>query len=125
MPRISTVDRLPLGVKVELKRLLRARQMSQMDVAAWLNSKGYDISKSAVNRYSMRLEEEDARLGIDRDAMAAANLADVVSLFEELAEIRQRETEILGLLRERVFSDNGIGLTAEADKGEPARCHDS
>lgn len=96
MPR-STISKLPLDIVIEVKRRLRSGGFDQVEVAAWLKSLGHDISKSAVNRYSIKLQE-DSSLGIDREIMAKQG-ADVAALFEELAHIKVRESEILAQLK--------------------------
>ncbi|MBW4056531.1 MAG: DUF3486 family protein [Proteobacteria bacterium] len=98
MPKISTIHKLPLDIKIEVKRRLRSQQFSQMDITSWLNGLGYDTTKSAVNRYAMNLKVDDKTIGVDREIMAVKG-ADIVALFEELAGLKARETEILMQIR--------------------------
>jgi hypothetical protein len=68
MPRPSTIDRLPADILAQLHELLRDPRVSQLDATAKINAvleaDGHEdrVSKSAVNRYSMRMEEVGARL---------------------------------------------------------------
>ncbi len=94
MARLSSLSKLPLDVRIELKRRLRAQTDTQLGLTAWLNNLGYDITKSALNRFAMRLEEEDKARGIDREFMVKGDV-DLLSLFEELSDLKAREAEII------------------------------
>lgn len=57
-PRIST---LPASVRAQLDRKLKAAAYGNLvAIAAWLESKGHPIKKSAVGAYSKRLQAADA-----------------------------------------------------------------
>lgn len=96
--RRSSINNLPVETVIEVKRRLRSGSYDQLDIVKWLNSLGYNISKSALNRYSMRLNKQDLERGLDREALSVQDV-DAVALFEELSEIKERETEILAKLQ--------------------------
>ena len=50
----STIDKLPDGVKAELDVKLADTANTYEELSAWLKSEGYEISKSAIGRYSIR-----------------------------------------------------------------------
>lgn len=68
MARPSTIDRLPPDVLERLHALLRDPRCTQLDVTARINAlledAGHDerVSKSAVNRYAVRMAEVGDRL---------------------------------------------------------------
>lgn len=68
MARPSTVERLPDDVRAQLQELLRNKRVSQLDATARINAileeEGHPerLSKSAVNRYAVRMEEVGRRL---------------------------------------------------------------
>jgi hypothetical protein len=98
MPRKSTIDMLPVEVRLELKKRLRTNHLSQLGITRWLNELGYETTKSAINRYAIHLKAADKAIGVDREILAMGN-ADVVALFEELTILKARETEILTQIR--------------------------
>lgn len=98
MSLTSTVNKLPVDVRLELKRRMRAGSYSILDLTVWLKESGYTISKSAIGRYSKHLQETDAKYGLDREIMAKQG-ADIVALFEELAHLKSREAEIIAMLK--------------------------
>jgi hypothetical protein len=82
MARPSTIDRLPSDILEQLQALLRDPRVSQLDATARINvileEQGHPdrLSKSAVNRYSMRMEEAGRHLRESREVaeMWIANL---------------------------------------------------
>jgi len=75
MARTSTIKRLPADILEQLQALLRDPRVTQMDATAEINKildeQGHDkVSKSAVNRYSMKMEEVGARLKQSREVAA-------------------------------------------------------
>ena len=105
MGRKSTVEStLPAELLFELNSKLRDGKTKQLDVVDWLKDKGFNLSKSAVNRYAMRLAARDEKLTIDRQMLTKQNKTSLVSLFEELEQIRQRETEILAIISSQVLT---------------------
>lgn len=103
MLELSSVDKLPIDIVIELKRKLRARQETQKDCVQWLKENGHNISKSALNRYAIKLFEDDATRGLDRTVMSSKD-ADLVALFEELSELKAREAEIIALLQSAMIT---------------------
>ena len=72
MPRPSSIDRLPKDILEKLHELLRDPRVTQLDATAQINAilekEGEQpVSKSAVNRYSMRMEEVGKRLRQSRE----------------------------------------------------------
>ena len=97
-----SIDRLPAEIIVEVKRHLRAKSLTQLQVAEWVNGQGHNISKSAMGRYAQKLRKQDKTLRIDREALSRQD-ADVMALFEELALLKVREKEILAQLQAAVI----------------------
>ena len=98
MPSPSTITKLPNAVLVELKRRLRSGHFDILGLSQWLKDSGYCISRSAVGRYSVKLKQSDQKLGLDREIMALCEY-DVAGLFEELAKLKKRESEIIEQLQ--------------------------
>lgn len=77
MARPSSVEQLPPDILEQLQALLRDPRVSQMDVTARINEmlaeQGHPerVSKSAVNRYSQRMEKVGERL---RQSRAVAEM---------------------------------------------------
>lgn len=73
MPRPSSIVQLPPEILEQLQELLRNPRCSQAECADRVNrileESGYEIriSKSAVNRYSMKMEEAGAKLRESRE----------------------------------------------------------
>ena len=63
----SSIDRLPDDIRDQLQELLRDPRVTQLDATAQINAileaDGHPrLSKSAVNRYAVRMEEVGTRL---------------------------------------------------------------
>ena len=58
----STIDKLPDEIKTELDLRLADTANTYEEIAAWLKSEGYDISKSAIGRYSIRSTQAAQRV---------------------------------------------------------------
>lgn len=64
----SSIDRLPEDVRTQLQELLRDPRVTQLDATAKINAileeEGHEerVSKSAVNRYALKMEEVGAKL---------------------------------------------------------------
>ena len=58
----STVDKLPDEIKTELDLRLADTANTYEEIAAWLKSEGYEISKSAIGRYSIRSTQAAQRV---------------------------------------------------------------
>lgn len=73
--RPSSIDLLPEDIRVRLNAALRERRLTQMQILDAINplleERGEKlVSKSAVNRYSMQMEQKGAMM---REAREAAN----------------------------------------------------
>lgn len=53
---------LPKQVKDELIAILRTGKMTQLQLIPWLKDKGFDASKSSINRLCIKLKSEYNRL---------------------------------------------------------------
>ena len=58
----STIDKLPDEIKTELDLRLADTANTYEEIAAWLKSEGYEISKSAIGRYSNRSTQAAQRV---------------------------------------------------------------
>lgn len=73
MPRPSTIDRLPPDILEQLQALLRDPRVTQLEATAKINAileaDGHPerVSKSAVNRYALRMAEVGAKLRQSRE----------------------------------------------------------
>jgi len=76
MARASTINLLPADILEQLQELLRDPRVTQMDATAEINAileqQGHDdrVSKSAVNRYSLKMEEVGSKLQQSREMAA-------------------------------------------------------
>ncbi|HDR1101106.1 phage protein Gp27 family protein [Pasteurella multocida] len=60
MPKGSTLAPLPQEIIEELQNKIRDCKYTQnRELAEWLQSKGFNISKSALHRFSQKLKEAD------------------------------------------------------------------
>lgn len=73
MARSSSIDRLPADILEKLQELLRDPRIPQLEATAKINAileeegHGVQVSKSAVNRYSIKMEEVGAKLQQSRE----------------------------------------------------------
>lgn len=73
MAQPSTIDRLPEEIKIRLQELLQDPRVTQLEVTAKINTllkaEGHDerVSKSAVNRYAVKMAEVGEKLRQSRD----------------------------------------------------------
>lgn len=75
MARPSSIDKLPPDILEQLHALLRDPRVTQLDVTARINelldARGEEpVSKSAVNRYKLRMDEAGAALRQSREIAA-------------------------------------------------------
>ena len=75
MARSSTIAKLPADILEQLQELLRDPRVTQLDATTEINAileqQGHEsVSKSAVNRYSMKMEDVGARLRESREVAA-------------------------------------------------------
>lgn len=61
----SKIDQLPQGIKDEINDMLSDPSITYLEISEYLETRGYEISKSAVGRYALRQNEVVSRL---RDA---------------------------------------------------------
>src|SRR3569832_2078439 len=76
MPRPSTIEQLPPDILEQLQELLRDPRVTQMEATARINAILADqgeepVSKSAVIRYAVRMEQVGAKL---RESRAVADM---------------------------------------------------
>lgn len=74
--RPSTIDLLPEDIRLELNAALRDRRLTQKEIRQTINpvlaERGQNpISKSAINRYSMQIEEKGSMMREAREAADA------------------------------------------------------
>lgn len=74
----SKITQLPEGVKTELDAQLLDTANTYTDIAAWLKTKGYNVSKSAVGRYAIRANKAAQRVAetLQRTQMIAKAVED-------------------------------------------------
>jgi len=58
----STVDKLPDDIKTQLDLKLADTANTYFDICDWLKEQGYNVSKSAVGRYSLRTNKAAQRV---------------------------------------------------------------
>ncbi|MBW2561476.1 MAG: DUF3486 family protein [Deltaproteobacteria bacterium] len=94
----STIDRLPEDIREQLQELLRDPRVTQLaatgQINAILETEGHPerVSKSAVNRYAMRMEAVGAKLRESREVakvwvgrLGAEPQGDIGKLLNEIA----------------------------------------
>ena len=90
MPARSKITKLPEHVKRELdKRLISGSFSDYRKLSAWLQEQGYEISRSAINRYGQAFEERLAAIKI------ASEQARAVS--EAVGDRRRHERRLISL----------------------------
>jgi hypothetical protein len=90
--RSSIFTTLPIKVRRQLdRRLIRNGFSGYAALTAWLNSLGYPISKSALNRYGVELQHREREL-------ALAGAREQVDAFADLGA-KDNATTVRGLLR--------------------------
>lgn len=108
MPIVSALLLLPVPIRDEVDADLRASGYGDaLRIATWLRARGYDIGKSAVHRYAIRLRSADSSLGAvharvgqyaSRLPASASHAATVRELLLELRQMAARQAEIAGTL---------------------------
>jgi hypothetical protein len=97
MPPRSKIGKLPDAVRRWFDRELVANNFGELDfLSAQLKSRGYDISKSAVGRYSQVMERKLA--AIKASTQAAAAIADAAPDDADL-----RSAAVISLVQTEVF----------------------
>ena len=95
----STIDQLPDDVRVELDARLADTANTYEELSAWLKERGYQISKSAIGRYSIR------------STQAAQRVAETVEAHPDLDYTKAASMVLMDGLMQRVS-------TAEDDFAE-------
>lgn len=110
MPQRSTIIRLPEDVKSELdQKLLTGKFCDYSALAEWLQSKGFNISRSALHRYGQNFEERLAAVTLATEqarAVAEAARDDEGNMNEAL--IRLVQTKAFEALTD---AESGEGLS--------------
>jgi len=76
MPARSKITKLPDAIKRELdKRLITGSFSGYRDLSAWLQEQGFDISRSAINRYGQGFEDRLAAIKIASEQARAVSEA--------------------------------------------------
>jgi hypothetical protein len=100
MGRRSAITKLPLELQNSLDTRLRESTYGDFDVhAAWLESKGYTVSRSAIHRHSVALRAADSSLGDARARTATIKASPRRSRDDLLIELGR-----LHLAKERVIA---------------------
>ena len=105
MARKSFISSLPKDVVLELNDVIRQHEYGDHESnVAWLKQKGFQVSRSAMHRYTAELKARD---GFDGSAGSFKLTADLMAkdsnldlLYQELGQIEFRKQEILERIRE-------------------------
>lgn len=110
--RPSTVHALPLEIRRELDHKLLTERQTQLQCHSWLQGQGYRISKSAFNRYAIKLFEgsEDIKtlsisgqpLGLAIAETIAATDPVLAELMQEIITLQVRQLTLLQKLRDHM-----------------------
>lgn len=110
MPSISAIDRLPEDVRKDLEQMLiRGGFSDYVGLAEWLQSRGFEISKSSVHRFGKNFKERLQALKTATDqakAIAEASEDDAGLMNDAL--IRLVQTKTFELLVELETSDKNL-----------------
>ena len=98
----SSIDRLPEDVRVQLDQKLANPANSFIELSVWLKEQGFEISKSAVGRYSQRTKKTAERV-IDTLQRTKA-IAAAVEAHPELDYTRAASMVMMDGLMRRVSS---------------------
>ncbi|HGW4113216.1 TPA: phage protein Gp27 family protein [Serratia marcescens] len=102
MARPSILDKLPEDVRSALHaELLRTHFTDYDSMVFWLSERGYDISRSAIQRYAVKHKEEI--LGLNEESkfhqaqlrLASLNVAAVISPQKDIGSLKNDAEEIL------------------------------
>jgi len=94
--RSSLLTRLPVDVRTEVDQMLFDGVLSDTEIVAWLQERGYRISKSALGRYAKSLRDV---LGPAARHPALTDSEGIMWLL--LTEIRELRAAISALREER------------------------
>lgn len=112
MPRASSIEQLPPDILEQLQALLRDPRISQLDATERINAvladKGEElVSKSAVNRYAVRMDQVGERL---RQSRAVAEMW--------IAKLGAQPQGQLGHLINEMLRTLAFDLTLKLQDGE-------
>lgn len=118
MGRSSTIDALPVDVRKQLEHKLLTERKAQIYCLAWLHQIGYDeISKSALNRYAVKLFTgvEDLKLMAVYGQPLSEAVAEVVAeadpklaeLMNELISLQIRQQALTVRIRKHLYDRRG------------------
>ena len=105
----STVDKLPDDIKVQLDVKLSDTANTYEELAKWLKSEGYEISKSAIGRYAIRSTQAAQRVA--ETIQRTQTIAQAVEAHPELDYTKAASLVLMDGLMQRVS-------TAEYDFAE-------
>jgi len=112
----SSVELLPEDVRQELERkLIRGGFADYVGLAEWLETKGFEISKSSVHRYGKKFEEKLRALKVATDqakAIAEASEDDAGELNDAI--IRLVQTKMFELLVDIELNDKSLAKIGQA-----------
>lgn len=113
MPKRSKVDTLPRELKEWLDaELLRRGFADYVQLAADLQAKGADLSKSAIHRYGSKFEQRMAQLKVSTEqarAVVAASPDDEGAMNEAL--IRLTQDKLFGVLVDLDVDPDSVNIT--------------
>lgn len=113
MSQVSGIYKLPPEVRRELKRRIRrAGYGSFQQHAEWLTDQGFETSKSAIHRFGKALKQSDERHGVDAE-LALQRGADLVDLWDQLNDLRDKEQALLEQIRALMKPASGISTKNE------------
>jgi len=103
----STIEKqVPADVKTKLITMIIEGKQSQLSLMDWINDQGYDISKSAINRYCIKIKHE--LTGLECVGITSSDFSEHKQEYEELGR----------LLTLKFFADEKIGDVIHKIKGE-------
>lgn len=121
MARKSSIDLLPAETVADLKARMLSGKFTLDDLTDWLNEQGFEISRSAVGRYSMRVEEIGVHMR-ESQQMAEALAAQVGPSFKDGTQHRML-VDILSTLAFRVMT-HAVAGDKETGQGGGASAQD-
>ena len=110
----SSIDSLPEPVRQQLDLKLSRKLETFIELSDWLKSKGYEISKSAIGRYSMRTREAADR--VVETLRHTQMIAQAVSEHPDLDYTKAAEIVLVDGLMQRVSTAEDEFLEMPLDK---------
>lgn len=121
MPRKSSIDLLPAETVADLKARMLSGKFTLDDLTDWLNDQDFEISRSAVGRYSQRVEEIGVHMR-ESQQMAEALALQVGPAFKDGTQHRML-VDILSTLAFRVMT-TAVAGDPDSGEGGPASAQD-